>query len=175
MSQLPNAAISGLGSLAKSGHAEDVHLFIGDDETQAGDSRTIDRRSLIAAVDRLRPLAKELTGGFQVRTAGLYGDPRDSISRGAGGILIDGIYFGISCHDDHWYVSVNTAIPKGKWLPPEMRGFHRYEPAEIQSENQGLIKIEAKKRGCSELIHVLIEVRAFLEGVSAETVTITIG
>jgi len=121
------------------------------------------------------PLAKKLPGGFRVRTKGLFGDPRDNVSRGLGGLLIDGVYFRINCYDDHWSVSVNGSIPQGKWLPPEMRGFHRYEPAEIQSDNMGVIKIEAKKEGCSELVGVLRDARRFLVGVSEESVTIIIG
>ena len=107
---------------------------------------------------------------------GQYGDKKDSVARGVGGLLIDGIYFGIDCRKDHWSMKPLGAVPRSKQpLPPEISGAKRYEPAEIVTENRGIVRVEVKRRSNSILAKTFKEIRDFLTEQPADQVTVTLG
>ena len=107
---------------------------------------------------------------------GQYGNKQDRVARGAGGLLIDGMYFGIDCWEDHWSMKPLGAVPRSKQpLPPEISGARRYEPAEIVTENRGIVRVEVKKRSNSILAKTLKEIREFLNEQSTDNVTVTLG
>jgi hypothetical protein len=173
MTDLPDVAASGLASLENRGYSQDVHQLIGEKDAQLGEERTVSRQLLTDAIERLLAPAQSLGSGFRVRAKFYPGDPGNA-GRGVGGILIDGIYFGIFCSDDHWEMRPTQPTP-GKSFPLEMRGQYRYEPAEIKSENMGIVKVERKKGKRKELVNLLTDVKKFLRGVPDEFVAVTIG
>jgi hypothetical protein len=171
-SQLPDVALYGLSRLKKSGFAQEVDLFLGDDKTRPGQRRNVNRRDLLQAIERLLPPVKGLPAGFRVFDEG---DSDDLGARGLASLLIDGVYYAVRCRDDYWTLSPLSALRKGQWIPPEMRGFNRYEPAEIQTENLGIVKVKATGATRSVLENVLREAAAFLRNLNDEYVDITIG
>jgi len=174
LTALPCPVASGLAGLERTGHSRDVYQIFGDSRTRPGEERMLSRKAILDALERLLPPAKLMGNGFRVRARLSFGDHREIVGPGRAGILIDGIYFGIECSDNHWEMSPSQPTP-GKSFPPEMRGVHRYEPAEIQSENMGIVKIERKRGKRKELLNLLNEIKEFLQGVSDEFVAVTVG
>jgi hypothetical protein len=174
MTEIPADVVYGFATLEKTGHAKDVHLLIGEGHTPPGEERTLSRQALVDAVERLQVPANQMGNGFRVRADLSFGDHREIAGPGRAGILIDGVYFGVRCSDDHWVMSPSQPTP-GKTFPPEMRGVHRYEPAEIQSENMGIVKVERKKGKRKILINFLNSIQEFLREAKEEDVAVTVG
>ena len=51
----------------------------------------------------------------------------------------------------------------------------RYDPAEIATENMGVLRVEPKKSSRSDLLRLLREVERFLEGDSSDEIQIIWG
>jgi hypothetical protein len=174
MTQIPPSALTAFGNLEKRGYKQDVQQLVINVD---GEERRVARLELLAAIDRLAEPAKSMGSGFRIRYHLSFGDQREQITESGGGFagaLIDGIYFGFRCYDDYWKMS-----PSGPdWpatVPLEMRGLHRYEPAEFQSENMGVIKIERERLPRKEPARLLTEIAEFLRSVEDEFVTIIVG
>jgi hypothetical protein len=174
MSEIPGPAASDLASLEKAGYSQEVHQIVGEKETPPGQERTVSRLVLLDAINRLLSPAKSLGSGFRVRGSLSFGDRREIIGRGRAGILIDGVYFGIHCSDNYWEISPSQPIP-GKSFPPELRGLYRYEPAEIKSENMGIVKVERRRGQRKELVNLLNGIKEFAQGVQSDFVTVIVG
>ncbi len=86
---------------------------------------------------------------------------------GVGGLLIDGKYYAIRCWSDHW-----TFGELGEGKPEPMR---RYDSAEVQTENFGVIKIWPKKLGQSELSKLARGVQKFLENDPSDEIQVIWG
>jgi hypothetical protein len=153
-----------------------VDTIFGDAETAAGTARAVDGAVLRDAIRGLRPVAKKLPNGFEVRMPDFFRRVMPGIkpaaplgTRGAGGVLIGGKYHLIMCHDDYWTIQAADDVGGGK------DPVRHYEPAEIQSDNMGRVEIHSKKRSPSQLAQVLQGMQDFLEHDRSKEVTVIWG
>jgi hypothetical protein len=153
-----------------------LDTIFGDAETGAGTARAVDRVVVWEAVRGLRPVAKKLPNGFEVRMPDFFRRVMPAVkrasplgTRGAGGVLIGGKYHLIMCYDDYWTIQAADDVGGGK------DPVRHYEPAEIHSENMGLVQIHSKKRRPSQLAKALQGMQDFLEHDRSKDVTVIWG
>ncbi len=140
----------------------DLDAIFGIANQEAGKPFLIERALAIAALVIVIPLAKKLPKGFEVWAPSLYGEVRDSGGRGAGGLLIDGVYNSIWCIDDYWVVGPSVKSTESHLWP------RHYEPRDIMTENHGVYRVKEKK-GRSDLCALLIKIHKFIESDPSKT------
>jgi hypothetical protein len=146
-----------------------IDLVFGDERTKAGTQRNVDRALLLLATRELLPAARKLAVGFEVRVPPLFAGAGAIVGRGVGGALIDGRHHYISCVEDYWTIQRTEHISEGPEPP------RHYEPAEIQTQNMGVVKVMFKNGCRSDLAAILWEAKRFLEDDNSDHVAVIWG
>jgi hypothetical protein len=143
---------------------------------EIGGAKRIPRQELIKGVNGLLHRACFASGGFEVRAHFPFDKTRESVSRGLSGLSIGGKYFTIKCSDDSWRIRpVGTTISRSPELPVNMQGEPRFDEADIQTANCGIVKVRSSKKYRAELVRTLESIRSFLEGQSDDDVEFIMG
>ncbi len=146
-----------------------VNTIFGDEHHDAGTARTVNVQLLVQAVQQLQPVAKRLPRGFEVLVPPLFGNTAPVTAPGIAGAIIEGRHHYIRCLDDYWTMQPTEKL--GMCHEPP----RRYEPAEIQSENMGVIKVQVRKGRDSGLGKLLLEMSKFLKKESRNNVAVIWG
>jgi hypothetical protein len=157
-----------------------MEMIFGAATVEMGEPREVVTKLLLdaltealSALDRLpnRPRA------FRVQVAGSEPSRPSGSARGVGGLLINGIYFHISCVDDYWRIAPTGGIPQGRRdaVPPGMRGEPRHEPSKIKTDNMKTVTVapvKSKREGAKKILKQMLD---FVSGEETASVTVVIG
>ena len=173
-----SACLDGVSQLTRAGLAAQLAAVGLEESSQLGQVRHIDRAGALAALEDLIAASRHIPRGFEIFFKHPYlGDMSDGEGcRGASGFRIDGVHYYISCEEDYWHIQPMTspAAPVGSVVPAGMRGEPRREPAEIETENYGLVKVMARK-GRSEVSVLVSRIQKFVMSSPDEGLRVTVG
>jgi hypothetical protein len=174
--QLSSNCVDGISRLKEAGCGEQLSAVGLDPATEMGATQVLNRQMLLEAANQLVEKAKAIPNGFQVRFRGPEDPEQDQTGRGISGLLVGGIQYVVLCYYGSWKMHPMPIfeIPADKLVPEGLRGESRFEPADIHTENYGLVKVEAMK-GRSEIAVLLSRLRKFALSVSDASLTVTVG
>ena len=155
--------------LAENGHRGALKALALEPEVELGRKHTLDRQLMLAALDKLAPIARQIPQSFQIQFESGPG-------RGMGGLKIGGIYYWIMSWRSYWTIAPQEkqVIPPGTEVPIGMRGEHRRDTAEFKTENFGVIKVVSKKGRRSHMATLLSQIREFVESANDDKFVVTI-
>jgi hypothetical protein len=163
--------------LEELGLKEEVATLWGERELPPGEERTVKRSELTQAVEQLSERAKSLGPGFEIITKHTSCGKQVTTRGpgGAGGLLMDGIYYLVRCEGRGWRISPPRQIPAGKVVPPNMNNVLRFDPIVLKTQSHDHVELKLRKGKRSDLSKLLAEITEFLKGVTDEEVYVTVG
>lgn len=166
---LSSACLEQIEKARRSGGQHAIEVIFGDEHTQDGTKRLVDRKELSRALEELLPLIVKFPSGFQVWSRPIAAIKEELPSRGASGLLIGGKYHTVGCSEDYWTLQPTEELREGK------EPVKQYQPAEIPTENMGVVLVKAKKPRRSDLAKLLRDVRKSLKTESQDVITVVWG
>lgn len=152
----------------------DADSIFGGKDDGPGIERRSNRLAILEAANRVLPIAKKLPSGFQLHSPAYEKYP-EQIGGSGLGAFINGKGYSIRCFDNYWEIRSYDEIKEMTRTGTYKEVPKHYEPAEIATDNRGIIKIEPRKRGGRDLAWLLRQIKKFLESDPSEEVTIIWG
>jgi len=196
---ITSACVEGASRLSKAGFKRHLAAVCLDPDAELGEEALVQQAEALPALNELILAAKNVPKGLQVRTAAFWGDPenkefqeqmkaflratgageeaeQDVVVRELIKVRIDGVYYTISCEQEQWRIQpmANRPVPAGKVVPEGMRGEPRQEPAEVDTENFGVVKVEVQE-GRSDVEILLSRIKRFLSSTTDMSFRVFVG
>lgn len=172
--QINNVIASQIGRISADDTRSDAELIFGGGGDGPGIQRVVDRTSILQSINKLMPVTKNLPSGFQLHSPA-YGKHQEQIGGSGMGAFINGKGYLIRCRDDFWQIRSYEEFREMTKSGEYKEVTKHYEPADIVTDDRGIIKIEPRKRGGRDLAWLLRQIKKFLESDPSEKVTIIWG
>jgi hypothetical protein len=166
---LSDRNIEDLDRYCKGKAQQALQVLLGADTQPFGSPWTASSGEVAAALESLLSCRIGRVG-FEIRATTIPGSSEKS-GRFLAGLKIDGAFHGVRCIDDYWQVWRTEQIGAGGLIETPKQ----YKPADIPTENFGIVRVVKRRGAGNKLKEVLAEMLLFVQSQDEKELTLTLG